>query len=90
MEAHEGKADDLKWKWWREYGATTACTMRLSENWHGTGRVVAGDSWFTSVKTAEALATKGLYFIGDVKSATKRYPVEAIVNATPEVSGAWA
>ena len=71
-------------------GATTACTMRLSENWFGTGRVVAGDSWFASVKTAEALSTKGLYFIGDVKSGTKRYPVDAITDATSEESGAWA
>ena len=90
VEMHEGKAEDLKWKWWREYGATTACTMRLSEHWHGTGRVVAGDSWFASVKTAEALGTKGLYFIGDVKSATKRYPVDAITDATSAESGAWA
>ena len=31
-----------------------------------------------------------LYFIGDVKSGTKRYPVDAITDATSEESGAWA
>ena len=37
-----------------EYGHTTATSLRLCENWFGSDRVVYGDSWFASVKLAEA------------------------------------
>ena len=47
-----------------EYGHTTATTMRLVKPWFGTQRVLAADSWFASVKTAEALADNGLFFVG--------------------------
>ena len=69
---------------------TTAVTVRLAEPWWGSGRVVAADSWFASVWTAEELGKRGLYFIGDVKTATKRYPKDAITEATGAESGDWA
>jgi hypothetical protein len=47
-----------------EYGHTCATTLRLVEPWFGTSRVVGGDSWFASIKTAEAVGKKGLYFVG--------------------------
>ena len=56
------------------------CRRGHGEAWHGTSRVFAADSWFASVKTAEALAEKGLYFIGDVKTATRRFCGEALVS----------
>ena len=28
------------------YGATTATTLRLTEKWKASGRIVVGDSWF--------------------------------------------
>ena len=73
-----------------EYGHGTATTLRLSKPWHGTQRVVGGDSWFASVKTAEALAQRGMHFVGDVKTATRRFCGSALEEATGPENGAWA
>jgi hypothetical protein len=56
-------------KWHREYGATTACTLRLVEmlGIGGRAHVIVGDSWFASLKTAVALRERGMFFIGQVK-----------------------
>ena len=60
----------------KEYGATCATTLRLTEPWKGSGRIVIGDSWFSSVKTASKLFTEnGLYSIMLVKTAHKLFPV---------------
>ncbi len=48
--------------------------MRLVENWFGSGRVVCGDSLFSSFATALELRKKGLYFIGNVKTAHTNFP----------------
>ena len=64
--------------------------MRLAENWFGTGRVVAGDSWFASVRTCEQMLLNGLHFIGDVKTASSRYPTDDIFADTAEENGSWA
>ena len=92
QELTKGKADVIKPKFYtKENGATAATTLRLSENWFGTGRVVAGDSWFASVRTTEQLALNGLFFIGDVKTGTKRFvPKTELERATPRENGAWA
>jgi hypothetical protein len=52
-----------------EMGARVACTLRLAEaaGLVGKNRVIIGDAWFGSVKTALALKEKALYFIGRVK-----------------------
>lgn len=90
MEICEGAAA-MKFKpYAADWGATTACTLRLFEPWFGSGRVCAGDSWFASVKTARALLDNGLHFIGDVKTATSLFPKEALEDATSSESGAWA
>ena len=73
-----------------EYGHTVSTMMRLVKLWFGTERVVGGDSWFAQVKGAEALAEKGLYFMGDVKTATRRFCGQALEEATGLESGAWA
>jgi len=73
-----------------EYGHTTATTLRLIKPWFGTQRVLGGDSWFASVKTAEACAERGTYFVGDVKTATRRFCGAALDEATGHESGAWA
>lgn len=91
MEITKGKAELIKPKFWsKENGATAATTMRLSEPWFGSNRVVAGDSWFASVRTAELLAQNGMYFIGDVKTGTRRFPLELLKEATHEDNGSWA
>uniref|UniRef100_A0A7S3F473 PiggyBac transposable element-derived protein domain-containing protein n=1 Tax=Haptolina ericina TaxID=156174 RepID=A0A7S3F473_9EUKA len=91
MEIVKGKAEKIKPKYWnKENGATAATTMRLSENWFGTGRVVAGDSWFASVRTAEQMLLNGLHFIGDVKTGTSRFPLAYLKEHTHEENGSWA
>ena len=57
-----------------EYRATTATTLRLTNYWKNTGRIVVGDSSFGSVKTAVQLMHKGLYSNLLVKTAHKNYP----------------
>jgi hypothetical protein len=56
IEICEGKEAMKTKKHSAEYGATTACTMRIVEPWFGTDRVVAVDSWFAGVKTAWVMA----------------------------------
>ena len=89
IEICKGKETHAALDYFAQFGHTTATTLRLTKNWQGTGRVVAGDSWFASVKTAEALGDKGLFFVGDVKTATRRYPTGIDAYTNPE-NGAWA
>ena len=90
IEICEGKEPMKAKKYSAEYGATTACTMRLFEPWFGTDRVAAADSWFAGVKTTWAMLDNGLHFIGDVKTNSSLFCKEALVDATAEASGAWA
>ena len=91
MEIVRGKAEIVKPKYWSGAGtAAAAQTMRLTEKWWGTGKVVAGDSWFASVLTAEKMLANGLHFIGDVKTGTKRFPADELKEATGEENGSWA
>lgn len=62
--------------------AGTAFMLRATKAWHGTGRVVLGDSAFASVTTAIALRKAGLFFTGLVKTATKFFP-KAALNLLP-------
>ena len=39
-------------KKWSHLPAGTAHTLRVSEPWHGTGRILVADSAFSSVTTA--------------------------------------
>lgn len=71
VEIMESKEDSSSKKFVAEYGATTACTLRLVEPYFRTGRVVVGDSWFGSYKTVCVLRERGLYAIVCVKTATK-------------------
>ena len=59
-----------------DYGPTASCTMRLCEPLQKRGKpyVVCGDSWFTSVKTVEALTNMGLFYSGVLKGATYGTP----------------
>ena len=75
MELYEGVQRMREKEGVQELGATTATTLRLTEPWRGSGRVVVADSWFGSIKTAVQLVnTQGLHFIGIVKTAHKGYP----------------
>ena len=74
IELYEGKEYMKDKEHVTEYGATTATTLRLTDYWKNTGRIVVGDSWFGSVKTAVQLMHKGLYSNLLVKTAHKNYP----------------
>lgn len=82
LELNEGKDVSAQLDFYSEFGATTATVLRLCERYKGSGRVVVGDSWFASVKTAVALHKWGLYFIGPIKTATRSYP-KAFLLAQP-------
>ena len=90
VEICEGKTRHKEQTWYDEYGHTTATTLRITEPWHGSDRVVFGDSWFAGVKCAEAMMNEGLHFMGDVKTNTRRFCHDALVDATSVESGAWA
>lgn len=53
---------------------TAATTLRLVESWHGTWRVVVGDSWLGSLSTAVELRSKGLHCTLTVKTGHKGFP----------------
>ena len=76
-----------QWQWHAEQGATTSTTFRLIKPWHGRARIVTGDSWFASVKTVVQLRKHGLYFLGRVKPAHRKYPVEALKTRCPAERG---
>jgi hypothetical protein len=40
----EGKEVNSLKQWYQYLGAGTSCTLRLTLPWHGTGRVVIGDT----------------------------------------------
>lgn len=67
---------DARKKYYAEVGnkQSTATTLRLVEPWRGSKRVVIGDSWFGSVRTAEELAEIGLHSILCVKGGHAGYP----------------
>lgn len=50
----------------------------------------SGDSWFASVRTAELMMQHGLHFVGDVKTGTRRFPMDALKESTPQENGAWS
>jgi hypothetical protein len=43
---------------------STACTLRLVDNWLGRGHVLLADSWLASIKTAVALKSNGVECCG--------------------------
>lgn len=90
LEICEGKKRHGDQEWYDEYGHTTATSLRLVKPWFGTNRVVAGDSWFASVKLANALLGNGLHFIGDIKTNKAQFCGDALELATGVEQGDWA
>ena len=58
--------------------AGTKSILNLTQPFFGTRRVVVGNRAFASVNTAVQLAKENLGFIGVVKTATKRFPMEPL------------
>ena len=57
----------------KEYVATAATVLCLTDEYYGTGRIVAANSWFGLVKSANALMQKELYANMLVKAAQKGF-----------------
>ena len=55
LELYEGKETMKEKEHVSKYGAICATTLRLTTDFHGTGRIVIADSWFDSVKMAIVL-----------------------------------
>lgn len=86
-ELNEGKEVTRERKWFAEYGATTATTLRVTQPFHRSWRVIFIDSWFQSIKTAIMLFTFGLYSCGIVKTNHKNYPRNELEEQCPQVGG---
>ena len=89
-ELYEGK-EIMQYKdYVDDFGATTACCLRLTDPWKGTGRLVIGDSWFGSVNSvAELMNKNGLFAIMLVKTAHKNYPRLALRENPLKERGQW-
>ena len=77
LEIQEGKEAMATQKYtqeWKKIGP--AQVLRLTEPWHGTGRVINEDAAFASVTTAEACRMYGIHFTGLVKTATTKFPMD--------------
>jgi hypothetical protein len=86
MELVEGAEVDAKKEFREEWGATTACTLRLVKDWFGSGRVVIGDAWFGSYKTCVALLQRGLYAVMNLKNNSALFP-KALMKTKATVRG---
>jgi len=56
--------------------------LKLVAQWQDSGCLVTGDAYFASVEAAVKLKEMGLYFIGNVKQCSRRFPMEVLGNAT--------
>ena len=54
---------------------STVTTLRLTEQWFGSWRIIIGDLCFVSITTAIALYEHCLYFIGLVKTGYREFPI---------------
>jgi Transposase IS4 len=84
LEIQKGKEPMREAQFWKEYGCTTACALRLLQGSEGIGQKTAmkekfiADSWFASVKLAERVAELGHEFTGPVKTNTSGFPGKEI------------
>eukprot|EP00731_Ephydatia_muelleri_P015330 Em0008g1050a len=73
LEVCEGKEAESRKKW-SHLPSGTAQTLRLTEHWHNSERIVIGDSAFSSVTTAIECYKCGLFYTGVLKTASREYP----------------
>lgn len=62
------------------YAPHTAITMRMTDAWSGQGKKITADSAFMSVNTLLAMASKGFYCQGPVKTAKTQFPSAHLSN----------
>jgi hypothetical protein len=78
VELMEGSERQKQKKYHTHFGESTAVLLRLVEPYVSSERTVVADSAFSSVKLLELLHIRGLYFMGMVKRASKRYPKKSL------------
>ena len=88
LELYEGK-DIMKEKdFVKDFGATVATSLRLTDPWKSSGRIVIGDAWFGSIKCAVQLWNiNGLHSNLLVKNNHKMYPRSMLSDVTDR--GTW-
>lgn len=82
-EPYEGKERMAEAEYVSEAGKNPAKALRCTKPWHGSGRLVILDSGFASVTCAMHLADKGMYFIGNVKTAHSSFPKKWLLSKVP-------
>ena len=83
----QGKDKNKMKKYRDKYMHTIATSLRLSQAYQASGRLLGGDSWFAGVKNAVAHREHGLHFIGDVKGGTAFFPKKTLAAWTPTKHG---
>ena len=69
----------------REWGQTTATTLRLTAPFQGKGKVLIIDSWFGSTRTAYALKKlQGTYTVANVKQNSRGFPKLQLLASCPD------
>lgn len=63
-----------------EYQKHAAMTIRLCKDLRGSGRVISGDAYFTSLQTCRALMENDLYYLGVLKGCHSGYPKQYFNN----------
>ena len=73
----------------KDYAAlgATGWVLRLGEQYFNTERLIIGDSAFASVQTAVEARKRGLHFLGNVKTATSRFPHTWLKQHVPSAIG---
>jgi hypothetical protein len=90
LELQEGK-DAMKTKEFacppESYPHHVALDLRLTKvaGLHGSGRVLVGDSYFSSVTALQRLHEHGLFFWGIVKTASALYPMRVLKQKSEEL-----
>lgn len=81
VEVLEGKERMKQKEFWREYGTSTACVLRMGRAYAGSGRVMCHDAWFTSMKCCIAnYNINGLFTQGILKGAHKGFPRQYLID----------
>ena len=88
-EIYEGKERMADKEFVSLAGKNPAKAMRCVKPWFRTGRLVILDSGFASVSAAIHLRDKGLYMIGNVKTADVKFPKAWLISQCP-TRGKWA
>jgi Transposase IS4 len=73
LELMEGKEAQAAKEFCDEYPSSIAMTLRIVKHYFNSGRTLHADSAFGSVSCAIALRERSLFFLGCVKTASKRY-----------------